>query len=316
MDKAEFESIRLEAAGMAKRRRRIIIYVDLGILIASILFAVPLAMRMGFFFFFAAIPPAMFFIVLFSIIVYFFHPAKNAMLKYKKAYKGYFVHKSLLRVFDNLEYDHNLGLPRAFVQTIMTGGDRYSSNDLVMATYNDINFVQADVHTEREHRSTDSNGHTTTHYTTIFRGRFLVFEFRRDFNFRLMVAGKSFPGARLTYGEDRRKYKRIETESIGFNRRFNIYAQDGFEAFYILDPAFIEKIEAIGETYKDNILFAFIDKKLYVAVNDNNDSFEPPHPDKLTDEKAELKRVEGDIKTIVQFVDKLALNRYMFGGKK
>lgn len=315
MEKAEFEAIRQRAATLSKARRRIIIYVDLGILAASILFALPTVMRYGFFFFVTALPTSMFFIMIFSIMMHLFHPARYAMEAYKLAYKTYFIKRSLEKTFTNLQYTHNMGLPRPMVQTVMTGGDRYSSNDFIMATYKDINFVQADVHTERENRSRDSHGHTSTHYTTIFRGRFLIFEFKRDFNFRLVLFGKRFPGARLTSGTEGKKFKKMETESVDFNRRFNIYAQDGFEAFYILDPSFMEKIQAIGDSYKDNMLFAFIDKKLYVALNDNNDSFEPPQPDRLN-EKTELAEVEKEIKTIMQFVDKLALNRYMFGGKK
>lgn len=316
MEKYEFEAIRERAATLVKSRKRITLYVDLGVLGISILFALPMVMRYSFFFFIMALPPAMFFIAIFTIMMQLFHPARYALKSYKMAYKSYFIKRSLEKTFTNLKYQHELGLPRPIVQTVMTGGDRYQSNDFVMATYKDINFVQADVHTERENRHRDSHGHTSTSYTTIFRGRFLVFEFKRDFNFRLELFGKKFPGARLTDGASGKKYKKFETESVKFNRRFNIYAQDGFEAFYILDPSFMEKIQKIGDAYGDNILFAFIDKQLYVAVNDDNDSFEPPRPDVAFDEKAELQRVEKDIKTIVQFVDGLSLNRYMFGGKK
>ncbi len=316
MEKAEFDAIRQRAAQQVKLRRRIILYVDLGILAFFTLIELPIVFRYGFFYFFMVIPRSLFIVMLFSILMYLFHPARYSLKTYNEAYKIYFIKRSLEKVFTNLQYNHATGLPRLFTMSVMSGGDRYHSNDLVMATYNDINFIQADVHTEREHRSRDSHGHTSTSYTTIFRGRFLVFEFKRDFNFRLELFGKKFPGARLTTGEDGKKYKKFETESVEFNRRFNIYAQDGFEAFYILDPSFMEKIQEIGALYNDNILFGFIDKKMYVAINDNNDSFEPPRPDKFVDEKTELARVEKDIKTIVQFVDKLALNRYMFGGKK
>ena len=321
MDKSEFEKIRLEAVEQLKKRNRILLFSSLGILAAFSLFGVIIFAGAGHRTrFFGAFPIifsisfSLFFIMLLFVLLYFFHPSRKAMTAYRDAYKTYFVQQSLAGVFDNLQYDRNSGLPRDVVQNIMTGGDRYHSNDLITAKYKDINFTQADVHTEREHRSTDSNGHTTTTYTTIFKGRFLIFDFNRDFKFRLQLVGKNFAGARLVR-TDKTKFEKIETESIEFSKHFTIYAQDGFEAFYILDPAFIEKLQAIGEYYDDRILFGFINKRLYVAVGDNNDSFEPPHPNKLIDEEAEIKRVKSDIATIVQFVDKLKLNRYMFGGK-
>ena len=320
MDKSEFEKIRLEAVEQLKKRNRILLFGSLGIILASFLGSTVMfggsyrARLFGPFSIIFALSIALFFIVLLLIILTVFHPSRTALAAYRDAYKTYFVQESLAEVFDNLKYDRNSGLPRLVVQEVMTAGDRYHSNDLITAKYKDINFTQADVHTEREHRSTDSNGHTTTTYTTIFKGRFLIFDFNRDFKFRLELVGKNFAGARLVRS-NKAKFGKIETESPEFSKHFTIYAQDGFEAFYILDPSFIEKLQALGEYYDDHILFGFIDKRLYVAVGDNNDSFEPPHPDKLTDEKAEINRVKSDIATIIQFVDKLTLNRYMFGGK-
>ena len=49
-------------------------------------------------------------------------------------------------------------------------GDRYHSEDYISAEYKNIKFEQSDVHIEEEHESTDSEGHTTTTYVTIFKG--------------------------------------------------------------------------------------------------------------------------------------------------
>ncbi len=323
MEKAEFEKIRREAAEQSKNRTRLIICGIIVILVLAVIVAIiasasrPRFGRTGamlpFMFTFSF---AVFFIVTFAVLVTLFHPAKKSMAKYQAAYKQYFVKKSLEKIFTDLAYQPEAGLPRFVVQTVMTGGDRYHSNDYVTGTYNKIRFTGADVHTEREHRHTDSDGHTTTTYTTIFKGRFLIFDFNRDFSFRLQLAGKNFIGDRLPkFVGEKKKFERMETESTEFNKHFTIYAQDGFEMFYILDPSFIEKLQSIAETYKDRVLFSFMDKKLIVALNDNGDSFEPPHPDKLVSEADEIKRINGDINEIIQFVDKLTLNRYAFERK-
>lgn len=323
MEKTEFENIRREAAEQSKKRTRLIIFGSVFILVLAIIIAViasagrPRFGRIGailpFMFTFSF---AMFFILLFVVLTILIHPARKATAKYQAAYKQYFVKKSLEKIFTNLNYQPEAGLPKFIVQTVMTGGDRYRSNDYVTGMYNKICFTGADVHTEREHRHTDSDGHTTTTYTTIFKGRFLIFDFNRDFSFRLQLAGKNFVGDRLPkFVGEKKKFERMETESTEFNKHFNIYAQDGFEMFYILDPSFIEKLQSIAETYKDRVLFSFMDKKLIVALNDNGDSFEPPRPDKLESEAVEIKRINGDINEIIQFVDKLTLNRYAFERK-
>lgn len=326
MNKEEFELFRTRAAADCAKRKRICIIGC--VIIFGIILIISLALTGSFssfgtrranivFSLFLAIPFSMFFLLIYNAIVFFTHPAKQSLATYRAAYKSYMIYSSLTQVFTNLKYYPDQGMPAPVVRTVMTTADRYHSNDFITATYKDINFAQADVHTEEKRESTDSNGHRHTTYTTVFKGRFLIFDFKRDFSFRLQLVGKKFYGARLTQPlGNKTKFSKIKTESHEFNKQFTIYAQDGFEAFYILDPAFIEKIQEIGTFYKNDIMFAFIDKKLYVAVNDGNDSFEAPHPAKLTDETAERARVSSDIMTIVQFVEKLSLNRYMFEGKK
>ena len=232
--------------------------------------------------------------------------------EYKKTYKAYFVEQNLAKTFTNLQYQHEAGLNKqvlAATQMINTG-DRYSSNDLTMGKYKNVNFTQADVHIEEEY--TDSDG--DTHYTTIFRGRFMIFEFPKKFNFKLEVVSKFFgvgkvPGRNPQTG---RKFEKFEVESIDFNKKFKIYAEDGFETFYLLDPSFILKIEKVSAEHDKKMIFCFVDNKLYVGINEGKDSFEPPRPSKPIDEQLEIEKVSHDIKVITDFVDELSLDRKIF----
>ena len=232
--------------------------------------------------------------------------------EYKKTYKAYFVEQNLAKTFTNLQYQHEAGLNKqvlAATQMINTG-DRYSSNDLTMGKYKNVNFTQADVHIEEEY--TDSDG--DTHYTTIFRGRFMIFEFPKKFNFKLEVVSKFFgvgkvPGRNPQTG---RKFEKFEVESIDFNKKFKIYAEDGFEAFYLLDPSFILKIEKVSAEYDKKMIFCFVDNKLYIGLNEGKDSFEPPRPSKPINEQLEIEKVSHDIKIITDFVDELSLDRKIF----
>lgn len=226
---------------------------------------------------------------------------------YRKAYKGYFVEQNFQKIFANLSYSHEAGLdPNVLNSTEMIDtGDVYGSNDLTVAKYKKVGFAQADVHIQRE--QTDSEG-KTTHYT-IFKGRVMIFEFPKKFNFKLELIGRKFRAYRVPSKDyaTGRKMVKVQTESDEFNRTFKIYGQDGFETFYLLDPARIVKIQTIAERYNHKILFGFLDNKMLVAIDDGKDSFEPPRASKPIDEKAELKKVATEIKVITDFVDELSL---------
>ena len=245
---------------------------------------------------------ALFFFGIVYLIVSVFLNRKVAEV-YRNAYKSYFVARNLASVFTNLTYQHNLGLSKEVLRQtgMINTGDDYSSNDLTIAKYKNIDFSQADATIQIV--STDSDGNTT--YTTIFKGRFMIFEFPKKFDFKLELIGKKFHAYRVP-GKDQatsRKMSKIKTESEEFNRTFKIYGQDGFESFYLLDPAMIVKIQAISEYYKNKILIGFYDNKMLVALDDGKDSFEPPRASRPINEAEEMRKVASSVKVITDFVD-------------
>ena len=222
---------------------------------------------------------------------------------YVKAYKAYFINKQLVGVFTNLQYDHEKGLDESVLKStdMIYTGDAYSSNDLVKGKYGKVGFMQADVTITDRHEDSDGN----TYYVTVFRGRYMIFEFPKKFNFRLAV----IPSGYYHNFSGGHNFKKVELESIDFNKKFNVYAEDNFGAFYILDPSFMVKMEELSEKYNNRLALYFADNKLIIGINNGNDSFEPPNPKLPIDEKAEIEKVSNDIKVITDFVDELHLDR-------
>ncbi len=231
---------------------------------------------------------------------------------YHKAYKEYFIERNLRAVFSNLEYSHELGLPSSFLYNtgMINTGDRYRSNDYVRARFKNVAFCQADVRIEVE--DTDSDG--DTHYYTIFKGRFMVFEFPKEFNFKLALVGKKFAAFKKS-GRDKktgRKLEKFATESPTFNKLIKAYAEDGFEAFYLLDPKAIATIEDITTRHDGRVALFFCNNQLIIGLNNGKDSFEPPRPFRPIDEAKEDAKVASEIKIITDFVDSLSLNCKIF----
>lgn len=220
---------------------------------------------------------------------------------YYKAYKGYFVEQNLNKIFKNVIYDHAKGFTPDIIResSMMRLADRFYSNDLTLARYKNINFAQADVTITRVY--TDDNGNTNEY--PVFKGRYIMFEFPKKFEYRLEVIGKKFKLYQVPGKAKEHKMEKIETESIDFNRNFRVFGDDDFESFYLLAPNVIAKIEDIAKRYNHKLLLGFYNNKLIVALDDNRDAFEPPKFKKPIDEKEELKKVNADIKVITDFVD-------------
>ena len=242
-----------------------------------------------------AIPLFLFIIaVVFIIITFALNKYRAA---YKKAYKGYFIEQNLKKVFSNVTYDHEKGFSPDVIREsgMVRLADKFYSNDLTIAKYQKIAFAQADVGIIQV--TTDDKGNT--YETPIFKGRYMIFQFPKKFDYRLEVASKKFRATKVSG----KQMKRLETESTDFNHHFKVFGEDGFESFYLLDPAVIAKIEDLGAHYKYKLLLGFYDNKLMVALDDGKDSFEPPSFMKPIDEKTEMAKIASDIKVITDFVD-------------
>ena len=231
--------------------------------------------------------------------------------EYTRAYKDYFVKKSLEKVFTELKYDPEHGISEKVIEDtgMMDMGDRYSSNDFVSGKYKNINFMQSDICIEEERTTTDSDGNTKTYYVTIFSGRWMIFDFNKTFKANVQVCDRGL-GNNTPYSDI--KYEQVEMESEVFNKKFNVYAQDAHDAFYILTPMLMEKIQRLDEKNTGRILLCFVKNQLHVGLCNEKDSFEPSSCFKEINEEEELKLVSSDIEQITMFVDELQLDNTLF----
>lgn len=237
----------------------------------------------------------------------------NSSKKFALAFKETYVLKSLKSVFTDLNYEPERGLPESVIRNtqMMDMGDRYSSNDYISAKYKNINVEQADVHIQEEHQSTDQDGHTTTTWVTIFMGRWMIFDFNKNFKANVQVSQKGFGNSRINNWGTKTKYKKVMMEDQSFNNEFRTYAQSEHEAFYILTPSLMEKIKRLKSTINGKILLCFIDNKLHVGIQNNKDSFEHSIFKKIDEEKVN-EEISKDIKLITSFVDELNLDNNLF----
>lgn len=236
----------------------------------------------------------------------------GARARYHQLYKAYFVETALRQTFTDIQYDHALGMPKSVLSStgMIQTGDKYQSNDFTSGKYKNVAFAQADVTIKEEHTDNDGN----TYYVTIFRGRWLTFEFPKPFTFRLQIVQKHFRATKK-FAKDKATMRRVEklsTESTTFDQKFRVYSEDGFEAYYILDPAFIDRIEQLSAASQGKLLLCFIGNKLHVAIDDKKDAFEPPSPFRPINQQAESAKVRQDIKAITDLVDFLKLDRKLF----
>lgn len=233
-------------------------------------------------------------------------------VKYKKfvnEYKKVIVANSFKEVFTDVNYEIDRGISHAVINStgMMRMGNRFYSNDYVSGKYKNIKFECSDVVIQNETKDSDGDSHTTTY----FSGQWFIFDFNKKFKANFQVRESSFINARLGSIFDNSRYEKVELEDMEFNKKFDVYAQNPLDVFYVLTPATMEKIKELENNSNGHLLFCFIDNKLHVALYNNKDLFEPKLFKKINYEEDKKATLE-EMKLITQFVDVLDLDNNLF----
>lgn len=221
------------------------------------------------------------------------------------------VEQTLSGIFTDITYRPEFALPRTVPEStgMIEFGRVYRSSDYLKAKYKGIDFIQADIYAATS---------TTEDAKILFDGRWITFYFPKRFAYKLKIVDKGFANPQKLPDPDAstgRKFCKITTESPTFNAKFDVYTEDEFEAYYILDPALIDRIERYKARYKGAMLLIFTENTLSIAINGYN-SFEPTFEHLVLNqgfnEKAAAAKISEDAKLITDFIDYLRIDQKFY----
>lgn len=284
-----------------KTLRKRIIKKEIIVCLITIIFTIFLILKTNMFQF------IIFIIILYIIIITVIN--RKDTERFREIYKKHVVLESLNKVFTDITYlpNEEMDYYKIAETNMMYMGDYYYSNDYIKGKYKNINFELADVMLEDEY--TDSDG--DTHRVTIFQGQWFIFDFNKKFKSDIQVCEKTFKNAKRRNKKYENKFKKVELESLEFNKKFNVYARKEIEAYYILTPSMMEKIMNVNEKIKGHLLFCFIDNKLHIGLYNNKDLFEPSIHKKI-DIARDILKTNEELSIITNFIDLLNLDNDIF----
>lgn len=235
--------------------------------------------------------------------------------KYTTIYKDTIVNTALTNILDDYKYSPKEGFSRTYINSLdLIGlGDHYTSSDYIEGTYKDVSFKQADIHITQTETYTDSKGHTQTRTVTIFKGKWSIYSFNKDFEDRVICVGNNFTDSKV--GGLFSSYNKEKLESIEFNNNYKTYTLgSSHTAFYLLTPQVMEELIKLGKLYRNKVMYGFVDNSLHILVNDGHDYLEPGSIFASIDLDEEIKKIEKEIQNSVVIMDTLKLNNKLFKG--
>jgi hypothetical protein len=181
---------------------------------------------------------------------------------------------------------------------LFTSPDRFRGEDLFSGKLEATAFTFSEVHAEEKHESRDKDGNTTTSYSTIFRGLFLIADFNKEIQNETYVyssGGKWFS-----------RFKRVRLEDPVFEDRFNVYSDDQVEARYVLTPKIMSRIVELEDRFGANLYLSFRGSQVYIAISESYDMFEASIHDEVSFNQIE--RFLAEVNSILAIINDLDLN--------
>ena len=289
------------------RKRVLLWYIVAGVILVTFVFGMIIALRVGS----SGIP---FFIaagVLFIAFLIVLIIGTKANKEYRSYYKTHYIDSMIQSAIPGGQYQPDQGIPSAMISStgLIMMGNVYRSEDLIIGTYNDVEFQRADL--EIQDQTTDSEGHTQT--TTYFRGRWMVFESNKYFQSDLQIIQKGFAYAKKRTGIFTKMSNRrhaIETEDMAFNKTFKCLCQNDQEAFYLLTPSLMQGLMKLEAESDGKIMVGFVHHQIHVAIKSNKDSLEPPVFHKVSDK--DIREIQREIHAVTSFIEELRIDNKIF----
>lgn len=204
--------------------------------------------------------------------------------------------------FQDIKYCQNQGLSVADLKEsyLFPEADKYTSDDCFEGSYKNVSLQITE-----ELLQKISYTQKKRHVKTLFQGIIIQFQMNKNFQGHTIVlkdAGffnrfKKFPNL-----------ERVTLENPIFEKKFEVYSSDQVEARYLLTPLFMERIEQLKTLYKGkSVELSFLNNHVLIAIETNQDMFEPLSFFKSNINEEKIKRVLEQFLNIFSIIEILKL---------
>ena len=223
---------------------------------------------------------------------------------YKKLVKND-VMNQFIGFFEGFRYAHGNGLSYyEFLDSyIFPSFDEVETDDCFFGCYNDVGVRICEERLVKY--KTDSKGRRRK--VTSFLGIVLELDMNKNFVHQTYVIKDK--GILNHFGKQK-GFEKVALEDVIFEKEFEAYSENQIEARYLLTTAFMERMLKLKELYKGkNIQFSFKASKVLIAINTQEDMFEPCTLLKTNLQEKQVYKVFEQFMTIFAVIDMLKLSQ-------
>lgn len=190
---------------------------------------------------------------------------------------------------------------------------KYYGDDYVEGKIGQTSLRFSEVHAYIEENTSDDK----KRYVEVFGGIFFIGDFNKNFNGHTYVfpdkMEKAFGRfAKFLQSLSSSNGQLVNLEDIEFEKEFKVYSDDQIEARYILSTSLMQRILDYKRKANSDIMMAFKESKIYMAIPIKGNLFEPKIFGKLISDET-LRKYYEDLAIAISAVEDLNLNLRIWG---
>ena len=241
---------------------------------------------------------------------------KYLIRDYTSDFKEKIIAPLIKEIDNNLNYLPELHIPVSNFnrsKLFTSRPDRVSGNDYVRGKIDNIDITFSDLHAEKRHKDSKNNDS----WETIFQGLFIVSDFHKKFHGQTVVlpdSAQSLFGNLIGNWLQANNFSRnelIKMDNIDFEKEFVVYGTNQIESRYILTHTLMQKLLNYKKKTKHPIYVSFIGGKIYMAIEYNDDMFEPSVFRSLLNYKIAMAYI-ATLHLAIGIVEELKLNQKLW----
>ena len=208
-----------------------------------------------------------------------------------------------INFFDGFKYESGNGLNLQEMEDlyIFPQADECVVDDCFLGVYNGVNIRVCEELLTKNIKTSKGEKEVP-----VFFGVILELDMNKSFHYHTFVTKDKG----ILNGFSRKGFERVALEDVAFEKVFEAYSQNQIEARYLLTTAFMERMLKLKELYKgSDIQFSFVNSKVIIAINTNENMFEPCSLFKSNLQEKQVYKVFEQFITIFSVVDTLKLNQ-------
>ena len=222
---------------------------------------------------------------------------------YARAYKNRIL-PDIAALF-GLSYDLGGGLPLGGLKAtgILPSYDRMRSEDRFAGIYRGAKIAFAEIELSQRR-----NNGKRTHYVTVFKGLGVLIDMpqRKFYGHTILVQDGTGIGEWLR--EKTSGLARADLVDPVFERKYSVFTDDQTEARYLLDPAMIERINAVGEVHvAEKISVSYYKDQVFMLLSCDRNLFEPPDIYIPATDPDGMRHMRDEVASLLQLIDHLAV---------